>query len=458
MAILLHARRSLLFLASALIFALVLAASPESLGKAAFAEPSAKTPDPLRTLTSARDAHSLSDDQAKRGYTIHLRGVITYLDRNDETGIAAIFIHDASGSVYVGQASNLAEDLYVGALVDVRGVSAPGRFGPIIVKPQIRIIGHALLPSNPSRVSLADLRTGAYDAQWVEVQGSVHRVIEYTHNVTLRLELADGPLNVTMARKPGATYSNLVDAEVRVRANAAPTTNAGGEMIGVQLQAPDLSAVQVLEPAPGDPFAVPYIPIDALLRRRHFSTPMHRVHLRGTVTLQWPGASLCIRDATRGICVQTTQVTPVVLGDIADVAGFVEIENNAPTITDAVFRISGNSRPVAPIPTTADKILRGGLDSELIQIDGLLIGYDLVSSDAALQLSSGDALFPAILPKNLTGVKAADWRIGSRLRITGVCAVATDTQSDMRAGVAVIKSFRVLMRSPSDVTILERPT
>jgi len=94
----------------------------------------------------------------------------------------------------------------------------------------------------------------------------------------------------------------------------------------------------------------------------------------------------------------------------------------------------------------------------LIQIDGLLIGYDLVSSDAALQLSSGDALFPAILPKNLTGVKAADWRIGSRLRITGVCAVATDTQSDMRAGVAVIKSFRVLMRSPSDVTILERPT
>jgi len=309
-AILLHARRSLLFLASALIFALVLAASPESLGKAAFAEPSAKTPDPLRTLTSARDAHSLSDDQAKRGYTIHLRGVITYLDRNDETGIAAIFIHDASGSVYVGQASNLAEDLYVGALVDVRGVSAPGRFGPIIVKPQIRIIGHALLPSNPSRVSLADLRTGAYDAQWVEVQGSVHRVIEYTHNVTLRLELADGPLNVTMARKPGATYSNLVDAEVRVRANAAPTTNAGGEMIGVQLQAPDLSAVQVLEPAPGDPFAVPYIPIDALLRRRHFSTPMHRVHLRGTVTLQWPGASLCIRDATRGICVQTTQVTP----------------------------------------------------------------------------------------------------------------------------------------------------
>jgi hypothetical protein len=210
-----------------------------------------------------------------------------------------------------------------------------------------------------------------------------------------------------MIKDPGATYSNLVDAQVRIHANAAPTTNSDGQMIGVHLQAPNLSALQVVEPLRADPFARPAIPIDRLLHREYFSTPFHRIHLRGNVTLQWPGSLLCIRDATRGICAQTTQTTPVAMGDLVDVAGFVETDNNAPVVTDAVFRSAGNNRPVASQPATADKILGGGFGSELIQIDGQLIGYDLASSDATLQLSSGDTLFPAILPKSLAGAPSS---------------------------------------------------
>ena len=414
--------------------------------------------DGLHTLTTAHAAHSLSNDQASRGYPIHFRGVITYFDPDFGTGYAATFIHDATGSVYVSQTSTQAKELFVGALVDVRGVSAPGSFGPLIHNAQVRILGRAPLPPNPPRVSLSLLKTGAEDAQWVEVEGSVHRVIEYAHSVTLRLELADGPIGVTMIRDPDATYSNLVDAEVRVHANAAPTTNEDFQMIGVHLQAPNLSAVQVVGPAPSDPFAGPYIPVNGLLQWGHFSTPMHRVHLRGTVTLQWPGSTLCIRDETRGICAQTSQGTPVAVGDLVDVAGFVETDNRVPVITDAVFRAAGNNRPVALLPATADKILRGGFGSELIQIDGLLIGHDLASSDLSLQLSSGDTLFPVILPKSLAGSQASAWRIGSRLRITGICSVQIDAQSNVRGGMAATKSFRVLMRSPADVTILEQPS
>lgn len=420
------------------------------------------TPSPsereLPTLTTARQAHNLTSEEAKRSYPVHLRGVVTYFDPDFGTGQPAIFIHDATGGIFIKHSPMRAEQLFAGALVDVRGVSAPGGFGPVVGNPQIRILGRAPLPPNPPRVSLDLLKTGAEDAQWVEVEGSIHRVIEYPHSVTLRLEMTDGPIHVTMLKDPGATYSNLVDAQVRIHANAAPTTNSDGQMIGVHLQAPNLSALQVLEPAPSDPFASPAIPINGLLSREHFSTPLHRAHLRGNVTLQWPGSLLCIHDATRGICAQTTQATPVAVGDLVDVAGFVETDNNAPVVTDAVFRIAGDNRPVAPQPATADKILRGRFGSELIQIDGLLIGYDLTSSDAILQLSSGDALFPAILPKNLAGSEANAWKTGSRLRVTGVCSVQMDAQSNVRAGVAVTKSFRVLMRSPADVTILKRPS
>jgi diguanylate cyclase (GGDEF)-like protein len=452
-----------LLLISALLYPVLFAAGLGLFQPVANAQSAEDPAGGLRTLTTAREAHDLSDEDAKRGIPVHLRGVITYFDPDFGSGQPAIFIHDATGGIFIKMVCKLtceaSKPLFVGALVDVRGGSAPGGFGPVVGSPEIRILGSAPLPPNPPRVSLAMLKTGAYDAQWVEVEGSVHRVIEYPNSVTILLELPDGPLPITMIRTPGATYSNLVDAQVRIRANAAPTTNSDLQMIGVHLQSPNISALQVIKSAPSDPFASIAIPINRLLSREYFSTASHRIHLRGNVTLHWPGSMLCIRDATRGICAQTMQDTPVATGDLVDVAGFVETDDNAPVITGAVFRIAGNNRPVAPQPATTDKILDGEFSSELIQIDGQLIGYDLTTSDATLQLSSGETLFPAILPKSLEGSRGGAWKVGSKLRVTGICSVrVVDVQSNVRGGVAVTKSFRVLMRSPADVTVLEHPS
>ena len=451
--------RNTLRAVSAVMLSIIFTASLFVTGSTAMGQSANAPTDKLPTLTTARQAHSLSSREAERAYPVHLQGVVTYFDPDFGTGNAAIFIHDATGGIFVSQTSKMAKELFVGALVDVRGVSAPGGFGPIVRYPQIRVLGRAPLPPHPPRVSLAILKTGAYDAQWVEVEGSVHQVIEYAHAVVLQLEMQDGPIGIIMIKDPGATYSNLVGAQVRIHANAAPTMNADGQMIGVHLQAPNLATLQVLEPAPSDPFAGPYIAVNQLLQWGHFSTPMHRVHLRGTVTLQWPGSLLCIRDATRGICAQTIQATPVAVGDLVDVSGFVETDNNAPVITDAIFRRAGNNQPVVSKPATVEEILHGGSGSELIQIDGLLIGYDLASSEVTLQLSSGDAVFPAILPKSLAGTGVSAWKIGSKLRVTGICSVRiVDVQSNVRAGVAVNKSFRILMRSPADVVVIERPS
>ena len=412
----------------------------------------------LRTLTTAREAHNLSNEEASRGYPIHLRGVITYLDPDwGDLGKAAIFIHDATGSVYISQTSEQARNLFVGAFVDVRGDSFPGGYGPIVANPQMRVLGRAALPAAPL-VTLARLRTGVEDAQWVEVEGSVHSVIEYKHSVTLRLEMEDGLVSVVMLEDPGANYSRLVDAEVKIRANAAPTVNDDGQLIGVRLQAPNLSTLEVIEPAPRDPFSRPPVAIEKLLTWGHYFTSMHRIHLRGNVTLQWPGSLLCIRDATRGICAETTQETPVALGELVDVAGFAGTVNHAPFITDAVFRDAGSNLAVRPQPATAERILSGGFGSQLIRIDGQLIGYDLTTSDATLLLSSGNTFFPVILPKSLAGGGASAWRVGSRLRITGICSVSIDTESHVREGTIVTQSFRVLMRSPADVRVLELPS
>ncbi len=412
----------------------------------------------LPILTTARLAHSLSNEEAERGYPVHLRGVITYFDPDYGTGYAAIFVHDSTGCIFVRPRSTSILPVPAGTVVDVRGLSGKGGFGPIVVQPYLRAIGHASLPANPRRASLARLESGSEDAQWVQVEGTIHAVIQYSHSVTLRLAMEGGTVSVTMVTEPGATYSGLLDAKVRVRANAAPTINGTGQMIGVHLMAPNLSAVSVLEPAPTDPFQRPPIPINNLLHWDLLAASYHRVHLRGNVTLNWPGSLLCIQDATRGICVQTIQATHLSGGDVVDVAGFAATENSAPVITDAVFRKAGESKPVPAQPIAAEEALIGKNDSEPIQIEGQLIGYDHASADTTLLLASGKTLFTAILPKSVTESEPGTWKIGSKLRVTGICSQRLDAQSNVREGVAVTKSFRVLLRTPGDVTVLQRPS
>jgi diguanylate cyclase (GGDEF)-like protein len=261
-----------------------------------------------------------------------------------------------------------------------------------------------------------------------------------------------------MPRETGATYSNLVDAKVIIHANAAPTVNSDLQMLGVHLMAPDLSVVTVVEPAPGDPFRRSLTPINKLLHWDEFSASFHRVHLRGNVTLQWPGSSLCIRDATGGICAQTAQNTPLAAGDLIDIAGFAGTEDNKPVLTDAVFKFAGKGGPVAAKPVSVEEALRGNHDSDLVQMDGLLIGEDQATSSMNLILTSGNTIYAAILPKGMKGTDASLWKTGSKLRVTGICSVQIDARSRVREGVTVTKSFRILMRSPQDVIVLKGPS
>lgn len=412
----------------------------------------------LPTLTTAHQAHSLTSSEAVREYPIHLKGIVTYFDQDFGPGYAAIFLHDATGSVFVKPLSTSVDPLPVGSVIDVRGVSGVGGYGPVVAKPHITVVGHAPLPPNPPKVSLAHLQTGAEDAQWVEVEGTIHSVIEYPHSVTMQLAMIDGIINLTMPREAGATYSNLVDAEVKVHANAAPTINLDSQMIGVHLMGPGLSTVKIVAPAPGDPFKQPLTSVGKLLHWDEYSAHIHRVHLRGNVTLQWPGSWLCIRDADRGICVQSIQDARFALGDTVDIVGFAGAENYEPVLTDALVKKTGEGGLVEGVPVSAAQALRGDHASDLIQIEGRLIGNDLASSEVNLMLSSGNTVFAAVLPRDMVGNSASSWKVGSKLRVTGICSVQSDARSHVREGIAVTRSFRLLMRSPQDVVVLQGPS
>src|ERR1019366_8962870 len=173
------------------------------------------------------------------------------------------------------------------------------------------------LPFRAPLVSMGHLLTGVEDGQWVEIEGLVHSAVTKGGNVTLNVAMSDGTIGATTLEEKGRNYSSgLVDATVRIRGSAAPFYTKNRQLTGARLFFPNLTQVTVVEPSPADPYALPVRSIDSLLQFTPNITFLHRKHVRGRVTLQRPGQSLCIQDAWDGLCVLTAANTPPAMGDV----------------------------------------------------------------------------------------------------------------------------------------------
>ena len=414
----------------------------------------ASHPASLPLITDARRAHNLDHEEAVRRHPVLLRATVTYYDPYIDARHGALFVCDSTGGIFVSVPARPILPLRAGTLVEISGVTGPGDYAPIVEEARVRILGSSSLPA-PPRVSLAHLATGAEDGQWVEVEGVVQCVRPSGKNVSLDLSMSDGVIRATTVEDSGADFNRLIDAKVRLRGAAAPLFNKTRQMIGARLFFPGLSQVVVEEAAPANPFRVPPAPVARLLGFTPGLSYVHRAHVRGQVTLVWPGHMLCIQDETRGLCLHSSQTDPVSLGDVVDVLGFPAVADYVPTLTNSTYLKARADAPVRPRVVTADEALHGDLDGDLVAIEGQLIGQDHGADDSALILSAGKFVFAAILPRT----PPAAWREGSVLRVTGICSVQVDPQETIRhEGAAVPKSFRVLLRSPDDIAVVRAPS
>ena len=413
----------------------------------------------LPTLTTAQAAHSLTVEEAVRAYPVHLRAVVTYYDPYIDKRHGAMFVQDATGGLFFAVPKEPILPVHAGSLIEIWGRTSPGSYAPMADFEGIRVIGESKLPIPPKRASYEHLITGAEDGQWVEVEGLIHAVREAKQNVTLELAMLGGSVNATTVRLPGVDYQHLVDGTVLIRASAAPFYNKNRQMTGVRLFFPSLDAVRIIEAGNADPFAGPVIPTNNVMRYTPGVSLPHRVRVKGRVTLQWPGQLLCIQDAAGSMCVQSDQPSRLAVGDLADVAGFPASSDYKPTLTSSVFKLAGGSQLPVARTVDAEHALTGLYDSQVVEIEGQLIGQDWAGQEPALLLSSGTLVFPAILTNGPLGAGKIDWKVGSRLRLTGVCSVVVDSQGmALREGETLPKAFRILLRSPEDVRVLRAPS
>jgi hypothetical protein len=187
---------------------------------------------------------------------------------------------------------------------------------------------------------------------------------------------------------------------------------------------------------------------------------VHRVHIQGTVTLDWPGRMLCIEDQDSPLCMQTSQATGAPVGSRVDLVGFPAIRFFKPTLEYASFHPKSLwGLPFRPTAVEADHILKDDLDGNLVEVEAELAGRDSTSLDTTLVLKAKGVLISAILPREILQSTLKGWKEGSLLRVTGICDPQINTFSiSIGDGIVRPESVKILLRNSDDIVVLRAPS
>lgn len=411
-----------------------------ALSLAAGAQTSARS---LLVLTRADQVRRLSPAEAALGYRVHVRGVIT-----DDVPAPDFFVQDSTAGIYVEGSKSGHFTHHFGDLIEVEGITGPGKFAPVIQEISSRVIGHGSLPK--SRIfSFDELSDGQLDSQWVRVRGIVRAVsIDRTswRETTLAMRVASGAgqLIVRVPIPQEQDFSSWVDDEVSLEGVCGSVFNAQRQLTAVLLYVPRLSLVTVEAHARD-------VPLSSLLTFSPGPGVQHRVRVRGVVGYQQPGKALFLQAEGRGLRVLTEQEMKLNIGDVVDALGFPAMGPSAPVLEDSVFYRVGSEGPPGAIALNLSGPWEQ-YDGAVIETRAILLSRDQQPDGARLLLQQGQVLFDATLSPAAGADRLLSIPLNSEVRVTGICLVQSG------GFWSVPQSFRILLRSPQDLTVLHAPS
>jgi signal transduction histidine kinase len=180
------------------------------------------------------------------------------------------------------------------------------------------------------------------------------------------------------------------------------------------------------------------------------------------VTLQRPGESLFLQDATGGLQVQSRELASFQPGDVIEVVGFPSFDNFLPVLQDAVFRATPESRvALKPTPAAVAEFENGLHHAELVSLKGKVMDRavryvhrrrtDPMGARTTLVLQSDNFIFTAEADEPSGESQLGAIPIGSTVLVDGVCLTEIDSDGKMQ-------SFRLLLGSPNDVRVVQKPS
>lgn len=426
------------------VYVLMLAAAPALIAHSQSADvltrPHAR---PLPALTRASQIRRLSPEQAALSYPVRIRGVITM-----DAPAPDFFVQDATAGIYVEGSVSPKYHHLLGQLVEVEGVTGPGKFAPVVREQNLRVLGKGVLPK-ARIVPFSELADGQQDSQWARVRGTVRSVAidgsswrETT--IAMRVASGGGEFNVRVPIGRREDLSSWVDSEVLIEGVCGSLYNINRQLTGILFYVPRLSFIKVEAPARE-------AAVSDLLRFSPRGGMRHRVRVRGVVGYQQLRYALFLENQGKGIRALTQQDTPLEIGDVVDVIGFPAMGDSAPVLEDAVFHLLRHQG--APQPVTLDLGRPWEeFDGALVTTEAKLLNRQAQPDGLRLLLQRGDTYFDATFPAGLPTDRLLSIPLNSELQVTGICLVRN-------WGLwRTPESFRMLLRFPQDVVVIKTPS
>ncbi|HWY29398.1 MAG TPA: HAMP domain-containing sensor histidine kinase, partial [Candidatus Acidoferrum sp.] len=403
----------------------------------------------LSELTRVVQVRNLTVSEAVRGHAVRVTGVLTYNDPVSSNQ----FIQDDSGGIFVDLKRKKFDALpEVRQMVEILGFSGPGDYAPVIEAEQVRVLGESPFP-RPKITTVQALMTGSEDSQWVTLSGVVRSQSFEGSNTVLSLSTGEAMVSVVVpdaAKQPA--LNNYVDALVEIQGVCATIFDDQRRLRGIRLYVPTWEQIQVEEAPPTDAFALPLRPISELPQFHAGAGGLHRSHIQGVLVLGLSDGSFYLQDATGGVLVQAQDPVPLVkTGETVELAGFPSIMNKLPVLQEAMIKPANPGPLPKPAQLSPQSPLNESFQGMLVKFQGRILGHSSSTIQELLTVQFGQWITDAVLEKGNLMDHLTAMVPGSVVSLTGVYAARLDDNYK-------IQSFQLLLRSPSDVTLISRPS
>jgi signal transduction histidine kinase len=394
-----------------------------------------------RSLRLADQLRELPPEEAARSYPVLLSGIVTWANRAADF----FFVHDVSGGVCVFQPPEKNNEVILGAKVTITGVSASGKFTPVVLASAVKVAATLDLPE-AKQITLEQALTGIEEAQWVTMSGYVRDITHDGPWARLELTTSGGEFDAMMPWNERLT--KLRHSVVRLRGVCSALTNGKRQLTGIQLWVNSERYLEIEEAEPADPFTVGTRSITSLRQFSTLQASNRRVRVTGVVVHQTPGLRLLIQEGTEGLLVLSHDPSPLVPGDRIEAVGLSGRESGRTVLREAVFRKLSAGEEPAPLEVGSLDRIDVDLDNRLVKIKAILRDLGAQEKGTRLIMQAGDVIFEALLDARKDTVPH-DWAVGSQLALTGVYQVQFDEYKRPHA-------MQLLLRSPQDAKTLTR--
>jgi diguanylate cyclase (GGDEF)-like protein len=415
---------------------------------------------------------------------VELHAVLTYY----EPVQGQVFIQDATGGIFVVAPAN-PPDLQPGDAVVVRGTTVPS-FATNVRATEMRFAGTARFPE-PLPVTWQEILQRSNDCRYVSISGVVRSATmqfaagqsalnsirrregaaiqaadeaaaQNVYYLLIDLQTEGGLVRVHLQQPKGIDPLSLLDAQVRFDGVAGGLFDGKFQQLGAELWASNVQHMQVLKASPDNPATLPLTDIGRIESNSWVRDQSQRVHVRGSVTLYQPGLQLVLETPDRhSVLVNTYEQSPFQVGQVVDVVGFPNPHQYAPDDSESIGQ--GNVLPtqltqiISPVAVSWDEAMAGHYPYDLISMEGTLAAEVKERHQDTLVIKTGSRVFSAMLPRPVwtqtyDQLALPEYRIGSRVRVTGVCFV--------HAGGpwSTPRWFELELRGPGDVVVLADPS